>query len=181
MRVYIAIDFDDNIKDYLDKITSNIKNHCIEGTFTEKNNFHMTIRFIGEADDLQITMLKEVIDESVLDVNSFQLVVNDLGIFTRKKTNILWAGIEENPNLSVIHKKLTTLLREYKLPFYDKLFMPHITLGRRVVINKESTDLDNLSKFEKNTIPVKSISLMASMEIDGKLNGVPIYQVTLKE
>lgn len=180
MRVYIAIDFEDNIKSYFDKITSSIKNHCTEGNFTRKNNFHLTIRFIGEADDFQIEKIKEVIDSAVLSTSPFELSVNNLGIFKRKKTNILWIGLEENTILSELHKKFSILLKESKISFYDKLFMPHITLGRRVLFQEESIDLNNLVQFEKIMIPVKAISLMASKEENGKLNGIPLYQVNLK-
>ena len=179
MRVYIAIDFEDNIKNYFDKITSYIKRHCIEGSFTEKNNFHLTIRFIGEVDNIQITKIKEVIDRTALKVSPFKLLVNNLGIFKRKKTNILWLGIEQNAALSELHKELSILLKEFKIPFYDKLFMPHITLGRRVLFHEALEDLNNLIQFERISIPVKAISLMASKEENGKLNGMPIYQVNL--
>ena len=181
MRVYIALDFEDNIKSYFNEITSYIKNDCIEGSFTEKNNFHLTIRFIGEADDIQITKIKEVIEKAVLKISPFELLVNNLGIFKRKNTNILCIGVEQNAVLSELHKELSTLLKEFKIPFYDKLFMPHITLGRRVLFHEDSEDLNNLIQFEKISIPVKTISLMASKEENGKLNGVPIYQINLKE
>lgn len=179
MRIYIAIDFEDNIKNYFDELTSNIKKHCANGSFTEKNNFHLTIRFIGEADDLLITKTKEVIERAVLNIRSFDLLINNLGIFKRKNTNILWIGVEQNTVLSELHKELSTLLKESKIPFYDKLFMPHITLGRRVLFNEDSEDLNNLIHFERISIPVKSLSLMASKEENGKLNGVPIHQVNL--
>lgn len=179
MRIYIAIDFEDNIKNYFDELTSNIKKHCANGSFTEKNNFHLTIRFIGEADDLLITKTKEVIERAVLKIRSFDLLINNLGIFKRKNTNILWIGVEQNTVLSELHKELSTLLKESKIPFYDKLFMPHITLGRRVLFNEDSEDLNNLIHFERISIPVKSLSLMASKEENGKLNGVPIHQVNL--
>lgn len=181
MRVYIAIDFEDYVKNYLDKITSSIKSHCIEGSFTEKNNFHLTIRFIGEADEVQIGKIKEVIDRAVLKVSPFELLLSNLGIFKRKKTNILWLGIAENPVLTQLSKELSTLLNQGKIPFYDKGFMPHITLGRRVSFPTDSIELNNLIEFERITIPVKAISLMASKEENGKLNGVPIYEVKLKE
>lgn len=181
MRVYIAIDFEDNIKNYFDKITSYIQNHCIEGSFTEKNNFHLTIRFIGEADDLQISKVKEVIDKAVLKISTFELLINNLGIFKRKNTNILWLGVEQNAVLSELHKELSILLKESKIPFYDKLFMPHITLGRRILFNEDFMDINNLIQFERISIPVKAISLMASKEEKGKLNGVQIYKVNIKE
>lgn len=139
----------------------------------------MTIRFIGEADDLQITKAKEVIERAVLKIKPFDLLINNLGIFERKKTNILWIGVEQNAVLSELHKELSTLLKESKIPFYDKLFMPHITLGRRVLFNEDSEDLNNLIHFERISIPVKSLSLMASKDENGKLNGVPIHQVNL--
>jgi len=180
LRVYIAIDFEDNIKNYFDKITSDIKKHCLEGSFTEKNNFHLTIRFIGEADDLQITKIKEVIERTVLQISPFELLVNNLGIFKRKKTNILWIGVEEHGVLSELHEELSILLKEFKIPFYDKLFMPHITLGRRVLFNEDSEYLNNLIQFERISIPVKAITLMASKEDNGKLNGVPICQIKLR-
>ncbi len=180
MRVYIAIDFEDNTKNYFNKITSDIKKHCTEGKFTEKNNFHLTIRFIGEADELQIAKIKEAIDKAVLNINPFELSISNLGAFKKKKTNILWIGIEENAALSKLHNELSLSLKEGKLPFYDKLFMPHITLGRRVLFNEESaTGLSNLIQFERIMIPVKAISLMASKEADGKLNGVSLYKVNL--
>lgn len=180
MRVYIAIDFGDNIKNYFDKITSDIRKHCNEGTFTRKNNFHLTIRFIGEVDDIQITKIKEIMDKTILNISPFELLVNNLGIFKRKKTNILWIGIEESPVLFKLHKELSILLKEWKIPFYDKLYMPHITLGRRVLFHDAYQDLNSLIEFERISIPVKSITLFTSKEENGKLNGIPIYQVKLK-
>lgn len=181
MRVYIAIDFEEDIKNHLEEITDKIKNHCIEGSFTRKNNFHLTIRFIGEADNFQIEKIKEVLDKSVLNINAFELSVNNLGVFKRKNTNILWIGTKENSVLSELHKELSTLLSKYNIAFYDKLFMPHITLGRRIVFNETSKDLDNLIQYERFRIPVKAITLMASKEVNGKLDGVPIYEFNLKE
>ena len=58
--------------------------------------------------------------------------------------------------------------------------MPHITLGRRVLLNEDSEHLNNLIQFERIPIPVKAITLMASKEENGKLNGVPIYQIKLR-
>ncbi|WP_160686558.1 RNA 2',3'-cyclic phosphodiesterase [Clostridium sp. C2-6-12] len=179
MRVYIAIDFEDDIKNYFSQITSYIKPYCIEGSFTEKKNFHLTIRFIGEADDMQISQLKEVMNKVISETSPFKLFVNDLGIFKRKKTNILWIGIEKSHVLSELHKEISNQLKESKIPFYDKLFMPHITLGRRILLHEDSQDINNLIQFERISIPVKSISLMASREENGKLNGVPIYKVNL--
>ena len=152
----------------------------MKAVLQRKNNFHLTVQFIGEVDDIQIAKIKEVIDMAVLKISPFKLLVDNFGVFKRKNTNILWIGIKENAVVSELYKELSTQLKQSNIPFYDKLFMPHITLGRRVLFHEDSKDLNNLIKFEKIIIPVKSITLMASKEEDGKLNGVPIYKVNLK-
>jgi 2'-5' RNA ligase len=48
------------------------------------------------------------------------------------------------------------------------------------MFNEDSEDLNSLIQFEKFSIPVKAITLMASKEENGKFNGVPIYKVNLK-
>lgn len=178
MRVYIAIDFDNSIKKYLKSISDNIKAYCPEGKFTELNNFHLTLRFIGEIDEIHIPKLKEILDISLSNINTFSLKISNLGVFSRKKTNILWLGIEENAILSSLYENLSILLQKNKIPFYDKGFMPHITLGRKVSFI-DSFDITSFSEFNKTNIIINKISLMQSKEQDGKLNGVPIYTVYL--
>ena len=119
--------------------------------------------------------------KAVLNISPFELLVDNFGVFKRKNTNILWIGIEKNAFLSELYEKLSTLLKESNMPFYDKLYMPHITLGRRVLFGEEPTDLNNLFQFQRIIIPVNAITLMASKEENGKLNGVAIYKVNLNE
>lgn len=87
----------------------------------------------------------------------------------------------ESSVLSRLHKELSTLLSKNKIGFYDKPFTPHITLGRRVVFNKESIHLDNLIQYERFKIPVKAVTLMASKEVNGKLDGLPVSKFNLNE
>lgn len=176
MRVYIAIDFHNSTKKYFESIGNSIKPFCLEGKFTEVNNFHLTLRFIGDVDELEIPKLKEIIDSATCSIEPFSLKISSLGIFSRKKTNILWLGIDENQILSTLCSKLSILLQQNKVHFYDKGFMPHITLGRQVTLI-DSFDINSFSSFEKSNIIINNISLMQSKEIHGKLNGVPIYTV----
>jgi len=39
--------------------------------------------------------------------------------------------------------------------------------------------LDNLIQYERFKIPIKAVTLMASKEVNGKLDGVPVYEAEL--
>lgn len=176
MRVYIAIDFHNSIKKYFKSISDKIRPFCTEGKFTEVDNFHLTLRFIGEVGELDIPKLKEILDSATYSIEPFSLKISNLGIFSRKKTNILWLGIDENKILSTLCSKLSILLQQNKVHFYDKEFMPHITLGRQVTL-MGTFNINSFSNFEKPNIIIDKISLMQSKEINGKLSGIPIYTV----
>jgi 2'-5' RNA ligase len=114
-----------------------------------------------------------------LKIKPFELLTGNPGVFKRKKTNILWLGIEGNIAIFEVNNLIRTLLQEANIPFYDKLYVPHVTLGRRVQFNEDFTELNNLIQFETIKIPVNELSLMASVEENGKMNGVAIYKATL--
>ena len=48
MRLFTAINFDDNIKDALSAAISELKARGIRGTFTLRENLHLTLVFLGE-------------------------------------------------------------------------------------------------------------------------------------
>ena len=57
MRVFIAIDFEEEVKDYLDGIQNIIKENSRHGNFTQKENYHITLRFMGEVNKSDVDML----------------------------------------------------------------------------------------------------------------------------
>ncbi|HOA81090.1 MAG TPA: 2'-5' RNA ligase family protein [Defluviitaleaceae bacterium] len=59
MRVFIAIDFNNRLKDYLKEKQDELRKYCTKGNFTHKENFHLTIVFIGEVNEGEIIKIKK--------------------------------------------------------------------------------------------------------------------------
>ena len=51
MRLFIAICFDDNMLDSLAEIQDDLRRCGVKGSYTPRENLHMTLAFIGEYDD----------------------------------------------------------------------------------------------------------------------------------
>ncbi|WP_313757292.1 RNA 2',3'-cyclic phosphodiesterase [Tissierella sp.] len=175
MRVFLAIEFTGEIKEYLYKIQQIVKKHSTTGNFTNKENFHLTLRFIGEVKDDELNKLKEVLDHILLNQESFQLVFNQLGEFTRKNKKIIWIGLQSNKELDLLYSNLEERLEIYGYQKEERGFVPHITLGREIILTEELNKIEKLAKIHKVEMIVDKVSIMESTRKDGKLTYVPIY------
>ena len=173
MRVFFAIEFEEELKDYLFNIQKDIRQHCMAGNFTSKENFHLTMRFIGEQSLMQIEHLLAVLKETSSNMSAFKLRLNKLGKFDKGNRKIIWLGLQKSQELETLYRKLENALIEHGYNKEDRGFSPHITLAREVKIEGYEKLMNELP-IDNLVIKVKSISLMESTRIDNKLCYVPI-------
>ena len=51
MRLFIAINLDDNIRDALAEMQESMRRQGVRGNYTKTENLHLTLAFIGEHGD----------------------------------------------------------------------------------------------------------------------------------
>lgn len=176
MRLFVAINFDDKIKDSLMSNIEKLQEESLQGNFTRRENLHLTVVFIGET--INISAVKSAIDE--IDSESFKLQVKGFGSFKRNGGDIYWRGIQADENLYEIYRQLKNALEKRGFILEDRPFKPHLTLGRRILVNPEFNILDFKKQLPVLKIQVNRISLMKSSRIDGKLTYTEIYAKRLK-
>lgn len=123
MRLFIAINFDDNIRDVLAEMQESMRRQGVRGNYARMENLHLTLVFIGEYGDPDA--VNEVLASVPLE--PFRLVLRGYGSFG----NLYWAGLEDSDRLSAYVKRLRRALAEKRIPFDRKIFSPHITLLRQ--------------------------------------------------
>ena len=181
MRLFIAILFDQKIMNSLSIIVDRLKSEAKSGTFTRKENLHLTLNFIGETkrvNEVQEAM-KTAIDKT--NTKSFPLNMEGFGKFNRREGDIYWMGVNAEIALVKLQKALVKELKE--AGFYeidDKEYKPHLTLGRRIRVMENFSPKDFEASMVKLQMMVQGISLMSSERVDGKLVYKEIYQVDLK-
>ena len=150
MRLFIAIELEDNIKNALLEIQGSMKKQNITGNYTPIENTHITLAFIGEYPD----------PEEILDVmrnvpfEPFPITLGGFGSFG----NIWWTGLEKSEELLSYVKRLRHALSDADIPYDRKKFSPHITVIRKAVCRK---GLPRITVPHK-TMTVKKISLYRS-------------------
>ena len=165
MRLFTAILFDDKVKNELYFIRNRLKDMSVKGTFTNFENFHLTLVFLGEVEGRKTDAIKKAIDK--VQFESFAFSFDRIGKFRRTDGDIYWVGIAQNEKLLKLQKELSDNLA--LLGFEKSDFNLHITLGRRVVL-KESVNVYDKIRLQSNLqTTVKRISLMKSENINGVL------------
>lgn len=125
MRLFVAIDLPDDLRDRLDGLAAGIPGV----KWVPAENLHLTLRFIGEVDPAQA----EELDEALAEVRApaFQLSLAGVDVFERgKQPHTLYVGVERNPALGHLREKVESALVRAGLEPERRRFSPHITLGR---------------------------------------------------
>ncbi|MDD2705682.1 MAG: RNA 2',3'-cyclic phosphodiesterase [Acidocella sp.] len=125
MRLFVALDLPWEVKEDLSELSCNIPG----ARWVPTDNFHLTLRFIGEANRLQA----EEIDLALASLRgrSFSFSLSGLGWFEKNgRVNTLYAGVERNQDLARLQAKVETALHRVGLPPDRRRFTPHVTLAR---------------------------------------------------
>ena len=176
MRVFVAIEFEDELKEYFSTIQKGVMQSSRKGNFTDKNNFHLTLSFMGEVETTEINSLILAIEEIASRTKKFQLELSHLGFFPKGNSSIVWIGTKESTALSKLFQGLQKALQKQGFPKERGGLKPHITLGREIDLKekfdiiKERNPLDNNKKID-----VSTISLMESKRVGAKLVYVPLF------
>ena len=148
MRLFIAINLSDAMKDALSSAQDEMYGKGVRGNFTPRENMHLTLAFIGEYPD------KEKVMDALSSVtfSSFTISLTGMGCFR----DLWWAGMEESAPLAAVVRRIRRALAENDIPFDRKRFSPHITLIRK------ASGMTPGIQSEKVSMPVERISLMRS-------------------
>lgn len=177
MRLFIAVNFDKNLKKDLQDLIEKIKAYSVQARFVSKEHMHLTMEFLGEIPDDKVVEIKDSMDK--LQFGPFNLNLSEMGLFNRKDGDIYWFGIVENPEFKAVHGKLHELLLEKGFKLDDREYTPHLTIGRNVKMEEIFNPDDFKEAIKKLMISVSSIDLMKSENVNGKLTYTKIYSKEL--
>lgn len=165
MRLFYAIEFPDPVKQRLAEVSSGLAALSARGRWSRPDNIHMTIQFVGECPGEWLADLRNILRRAALSTAPFDLTIQGWGTFGDSQ-DILWLGIEREPELEKLAGTLKVLLRQQNLPFDRRPYTAHITLARQVHISREQL---TGWQYPPISCPVRSVSLMESRREEGVL------------
>lgn len=180
MRVFIAIEFKDNVKRYLKDVQDIVKLTAYNGNFTHYDNFHLTVKYIGNIYNGEFDELCQCVDDICKDTKPFSIRIGDIGFFNKRNENIIWVGVTKGKEkVMSLHRKTEKITTKSGFNEEHRKFRPHVTIGKKVAFNDYGFS-SRLPFFDQD-IQVNKITIMESSRIDGVLTYTPLYSRSLGE
>ena len=180
MRVFIAVKFNADIKNSIDSVRETIEKESKRGNFTPKDNYHLTLKFIGEVSPDETEDIARAAALAASRNRAFDITLSHIGYFARQGGLIPWIGADDSEQLK---KLVSTVERELEKCGYKRErrpFKSHITLGREVTLKADKKDFINTIKFDALNVHVSEIYVMESVRQGGKLIYKPLFCARLK-
>ena len=129
MRIFIALDIPDKIRQRIERFVEGVRNFAPDARWVRPESLHVTLKFIGENNPESVEKIKQVL--SSIHSNSIDLHFRGYGFFpTAKTARVFWAGIESGQELAALANKVDEATTSLGIPKEDHPFSPHLTLAR---------------------------------------------------
>jgi len=124
MRVFLAIDLPDPIRDEIERL----QEHLPVGRLVPSGNLHLTLSFLGEQSEAACADAHEALSD--VHAKPFDLRLAGLGTFGKNTPQVIYADVARCEELIELERTITRKLRSAGVPFQKRRFRPHVTIAR---------------------------------------------------
>lgn len=132
MRLFIAIDINDAIKQRIRSLIADLRETLREVRWVNEDGIHITLKFLGEVDEEKAKAVAYSLEKVSSRFASMRISISHLGRFPeRGSPRVFWIGAKEESG--ALRKLALNIEEEMEKIGFEKEkreFKPHITLGR---------------------------------------------------
>jgi RNA 2',3'-cyclic 3'-phosphodiesterase len=167
IRSFVSIDLDDEkVLSQVESIMSSMLSLGGDLKPVERENIHLTLKFLGNVSTTKLDEIKSALTEVTLP--PFSLEIRGAGAFPNlKRMNVIWVGVGEGwSQVELIFEQTEKLLHQLGFSRETRPFSPHITVARVKSGRKRdeiAAFLGHLADESFGTFPVESIRLKQSI------------------
>ncbi len=132
-RLFIALPFNNNKINERIKELYNYLNNYKELKAVAPENYHITLKFLGECSEKTTDRIRENLSNDVIGLKKIiPYSLFGLGVFPDlKKPNVIWAGIRtDESSINKLNQNIENFASNFGFKKDKNKFTPHLTLAR---------------------------------------------------
>lgn len=129
MRLFVALDIDDDIRGRITRYRDGLREFAPEARWVRPESLHVTLKFIGETSEAEAEKINLILGS----INSAAIEMNfrGCGFFPeRRAPRVFWVAVETDSKLTSLAKMIDEGLSSLSVPKEEHAFNPHLTLAR---------------------------------------------------
>lgn len=133
LRLFVAIDLPEDVRESLGRLQSDIRRHDLPGLrWTRPEGVHLTLKFLGETPASSLPAIEAALARAVRGAQPFRLALGAPGTFgNRRRPRVLWVDVEGD--VQPLQQLQAAVERELAAAGFapeERGFSPHLTLAR---------------------------------------------------
>jgi 2'-5' RNA ligase len=130
IRAFIGVQIAPEVRGRISAAVAQLAPEISEIRWVREENFHFTLKFLGLIEEPQIEPISNALARAIHPFRRFTISAKCLGVFPDiKRARVLWVGLEGS-DLPALAKSVESVLEPFGFPRENRMFRPHLTLGR---------------------------------------------------
>lgn len=130
MRLFIALDIDDAIRERIARFLEGVRGFAPDARWVRPESLHVTLKFIGEKPEPAVEQIKRELE--TVSSGAFEIQFRGYGFFPNPRAaRVFWLGIASGAQLSSLAATVDEKIAALGIPKEEHAFSPHLTLARR--------------------------------------------------
>ena len=147
MKVFIAIDLPEEVRQNLAVVQRELRGVSNTIRWVSTDSAHLTLKFLGEITDEKVEEVHQVMAN--VSWKQFQISVKGVGFFPGALSpRVLWAGMHA-PTLETLAERIDSKMETFGFEKERRKYRPHITLARAKRGALDSAFVTAASQFEE--------------------------------
>jgi 2'-5' RNA ligase len=167
IRTFIAVEIPESIISGIRELQQGINDYGVDIRWIRPENIHLTLKFLGDVEAVDVDKISEAISKTVDGVASIPLKAKGIGVFPDiKRPRVLWVGLTGQLEFLIrLQKTLDENLKGIGFRQEKRPFKGHLTIGRikaKMNAKKFGEALMAFRNFESETFVADKIILFKS-------------------
>ncbi|MCH5159665.1 MAG: RNA 2',3'-cyclic phosphodiesterase [Clostridiales bacterium] len=177
MRVFIALDLPQKTKDNLERSANEFKMLSNGGNFIPKDNYHLTLHFLGEVAPSDLTFIQSAMD-GVKDLVAPELAVMQFTVL--RASDVVCAKLRQSKDLTTLHDELGARLEQHGFEVEHRAYRPHVTLIRKKSFTLPFSEVTKSVRVYNMPFTACDLTLFESVFTPNGVTYRELYKVVLK-
>jgi 2'-5' RNA ligase len=176
IRSFLAIELPEAIRKRIEEIQRDLRSLNSDVRWVSPEKIHLTLKFFGNIEESRVDTIAKSIEPLVGGTQPFSLEAKGMGAFPNiKNPRVIWMGfIDEKQVLVPLQKQLESTLATIGFQVEDRLFRPHLTLGRMNSGRGKDELIGRIQKYKEEKFGDVEVKRLVLFKSDLRPTG-PIY------
>lgn len=183
MRLFIAIEIPEGIKQEMAKAQEQLKRSGASAGWTRPEGIHLTLKFLGEVPEARVEEVKAALAGAAEGTGRFRVEVAGAGVFPNElNPRVVWIGISGDlDKLSALQASIEEAMTGAGFEPEDRAFTPHLTLGRIKEIKSRDAWQKTIGGIKDIRLPDFDATAVSLMKSELKRTGAVYTEIAKVE